>query len=143
MHNDIELIRECYRIGEQSCCQKKKVGCIITIDNQIISTGYNCIKDKNFDCQSGECSQNIDNKCLMIIHAEQNAIFDAMKKNYDLSKAKLYVNLSPCLPCARLIYGAGIRKIFFSEKYSIFKNQDIDLGEIFLQILNVEIQQIT
>ena len=142
MHKDIEIMREAYRVGANSCCKKKKVGCVIAIKNKIVSTGYNCIKDRNFNCQNGECSQNIENKCLMIIHAEQNVIFDAIKKKIDFTKASLYVTLSPCLPCARLIYGAGIKKIFFSEKYSSFKNNDLDLGLIFLQNLNVEIQQI-
>lgn len=142
MNSDKEFLKMVDQIAEKSFCKKKKVGCIITIENQVVSSGCNCLDGYDFSCSTGDCHQGLGNKCLMIIHAEQNAIIEAMKKNIDLSQATLFVNLSPCLSCARLIYSVGIKKVVFAEQYSIYKQSDIDLGLIFLKSLNVKTKQI-
>ncbi len=141
MNNDLEFIKEAYHVAEKSCCKKKKVGCVIVVDNKIVSSGFNCIENRTFNCAEGECNCGVDNKCLMVIHAEQNAIVNAIRNNVDLAQATLYINLSPCLPCARLIYGFGIKKVVFAEKFSVYKEIEQDLGMLFLQQLNVEIVQ--
>lgn len=140
--DDIDFIKKAYHVAEKSCCQKKKVGCVIVVDNKIVSSGFNCIENRHFNCSKGECHCSIDNKCLMVIHAEQNAIVEAIKNNIDLSNATLYLNLSPCLPCARLIYGFGIKKVVFAEKFSDYKDIEQDLGLLFLKQLNVETFQV-
>lgn len=141
--SDIDFLKKTYEIAEKSCCKKKKVGCVIVVDNKIVSSGYNCIENHHFDCERSECCKGIEKKCLMVIHAEQNAILMANKKNIDFSQATLYVNLSPCLSCARLIFGFGIKKIVFTEKYAEYKQNENDLGLLFLKNLDVEIKQIT
>ena len=143
MSDDKEFLKIACQIAEKSCCQKKKVGCVIVVENKIVSSGYNCIDDYHFNCVNGDCHQGTSNKCLMVIHAEQNAIVEAVKRNVDLSKATLFINLSPCLPCARLVYGFGIRKIVFAEKYSDYKKNEEDFGLLFLENLNVEIKRVT
>ncbi len=142
MLNDEECIKECYKLAEKSYCLKKKVGCLIVADGEIVGTGYNCIPGRNCDCAKRECYQRSKDQCLMVIHAEHNAIIDAVKKNVDFSRASLYVNLSPCIACARLLYSVGIRKVFFAEKYSDYKGLDEDYGEIFLTSLGVEMTRV-
>ncbi|MDR2401997.1 MAG: cytidine deaminase [Cytophagales bacterium] len=142
MNEDREFLKLAYQIAEKSCCKKKKVGCLIVWENKIVSSGYNCIIDHHFNCAAEECHQGFADKCLMVIHAEQNAIVEAVKKNVDFVKATLFISLSPCLSCARLIHGFGIKKIVFAEKFSDYKKNEEDFGLLFLKNLNIEIRQV-
>lgn len=142
MNDDLEFLKKAYLVAEKSCCQKKKVGCVIVVNNKIVSSGFNCIEDHHFNCAEGECRCGFDNKCLMVIHAEQNAIVEAIRNSVDLAKATMFLTLSPCLPCARLIYGFGIKKVVFAEKFSDYKDLEQDPGLTFLSTLNVETIQV-
>jgi dCMP deaminase len=45
--------------------------------------------------------------------------------------------LSPCLPCSRLIYSAGIKKVFFDKSYAAYKGLQNDEGVDFLNKFGV------
>lgn len=92
---------------------KHKVGAVIVSDdNRILGTGYN-----GFVSGFNDTSVDWDKRDLVrphIIHAEMNAI---LYSKTNLSNTRLYVTMSPCMECIKLIAAAGIKKIIFQEPY--------------------------
>jgi dCMP deaminase len=72
------------------------------------------------------------------LHAEENAILYAVKNGSGLAGATLYVTLSPCLPCARIIFSSGIKKVIYKSSYAEFKGYLSDEGVDFLNKFGVE-----
>lgn len=99
--------------SENSHCKRNKVGCLIVKDRQIISDGYNGTPS-GF---SNECEDCNNNTLPTVLHAEANAITKIAKSTNSAEGATLYVTLSPCFDCAKLIIQAGIKRIVYSETY--------------------------
>jgi dCMP deaminase len=85
------------------------------------------------------CARDRKGGCSLAIHAEENAILYAAKNSVDLEGSVLYVTLSPCLPCARMIYTSGIKKVIFLHSYAEYKGLDGDEGVEFLRKFGVEV----
>ena len=79
----------------------------------------------------------------MAIHAEQNAILYAVKNKTSVDGSTLYVTLSPCLACARIIYSAGITKVVYLNSYAEHKGIDTDEGVDFLLKFGVKAERYT
>ena len=130
-----------HRFAELSSCERKKVGAIIVKDNRIISIGYNGTPAgwENV-CEEEVKWPNGDVQFLVtkpeVIHAEQNAIAKLARSNESGLGAEMYVTCSPCVECAKQIYGSGIKKVYYKDCY---KNDD---GIKFLEKCNVETEQI-
>lgn len=102
-------------VSTLSYCKRKKVGCVIVKNNNIVSFGYNGTPTgENNKC---ECNKNITKK--NVIHAELNAIIKASKNNVNINKSTMYITLSPCIYCAKLILQSGVKKVFYVEKYHL------------------------
>ena len=140
---DTKYLRMARIWAENSYAERRKVGCLIVKDNIIISDGYN-------GCPSGfenkcEDTRYIDEKhCRLcgrehcegcdnietftkpyVLHAEANAITKLAKSNNSSEGATLYVNLSPCLQCAKLIIQSGIVRVVYIEKYRTTDGLDL------------------
>jgi dCMP deaminase len=99
--------------SKNSHCSRMKVGCLIINNKSIISDGYNG-SPEGFPnvCESD------DNITLpYVLHAEANAITKLAKGTQSSIGSTLYVTLSPCYECSKLIIQSGIKKIVFSEVY--------------------------
>ena len=95
-----------------SHCTRKKVGALIVKDRMIISDGYNGTPS-GFD---NSCE--IDNKTKWeVLHAEANAILKCAKHGTSCNESTLYLTLSPCKECSKLIHQSGIKRVVFIEKY--------------------------
>jgi dCMP deaminase len=132
-------------LAGKSHCVKIKVGAVLTQDTRIISLGYNGPPAGTHNCdeewpQTG-CARDRKGGCSLAIHAEENAILYAAKNNAQLEGATLYVTLSPCLACARVIFTTGIKKVIFLKSYAEYKGIDSDEGVEFLRKFNVNVQQ--
>jgi dCMP deaminase len=103
-------------IAELSYAERKKVGCVIVKDASIISMGYNGTP-AGFD---NKC-ETIENGELVtrpeVLHAESNAIAKVAKSPNCSDDADLYVTLSPCFECSKLIIQSGIKRVFYREQY--------------------------
>jgi dCMP deaminase len=77
----------------------------------------------------------------LAIHAEQNAILYAVKNKTDVEGATLYITLSPCLACARIIYSTGIRRVLYLNSYAEHKGLDLDEGVEFLKKFGVTVER--
>ena len=75
------------------------------------------------------------------MHAEQNAILYASKNGVPIEGCTIYVTLSPCLPCARIIFTMGIKKVIYLNSYAEYKGIGIDEGVEFLKQFGVQVER--
>src|ERR1700750_1723545 len=125
----------------RSHCIKAHVGAVLTRDTRIISIGYNGPPAHTHNCDeewpAEGCPRDSKGSCSLALHAEENAILYAVKNGAKLEGATLYTTLSPCLPCARLIFSAGIKHVFFMHSYAEYKGLPSDEGVDFLNRFGV------
>lgn len=141
---DIQYMRMAKVWAENSHAIRSKVGALLVKDGMIISDGYNGTP-KGFD---NNCEIEIwsfrpeDGKYLElktkpeVLHAEANAITKVAKSTNSSEGATLYVTMSPCLECAKLIIQAGIKRVVYNEKYRITDGLDL------LEKAGIEVEQI-
>jgi len=119
-------------VSKASYCEKYKVGAVIVKDDNIISFGYNGMPP-GFDniCE-------IDGKTKKeVLHAESNAITKCAKSIYSSNNSQMYLTLSPCHNCAKLILQSGIKEVYYIQQYK--DTSGIEL----LKQSNVHVEQIS
>lgn len=132
-------------LAKRSHCIKRHVGAVLAKDTRIISIGYNGPPAGTHNCdeewpETG-CSPDSKGSCTLAIHAEQNAIMFAVKNKASVDGSTLYVTLSPCLACARIIFSMGIEKVIYLNSYATYKGLAADEGIDFLRRFGVEVIQ--
>jgi len=130
---DKAYLRMAYEWANLSYCQRKKVGAIIVKNRMIISDGYNG-SPSGFD---NNCEDDEGNTQWYVLHAEANAILKCATSTQSAEGATLYITLSPCKDCSKLILQAGIKRIVYIEQY-----KDTS-GLQFLEKSEINVQQIT
>lgn len=118
--------------AELSHCQRKQVGALIVKDDMIISDGYNGTPSGFDNC----CENEQGETYWYVLHAEANAILKVAKSTNNARGATLYLTLSPCKDCSKLILQAGIQRVVFVKLYK--DNEGVD----FLQSAGVDVEQI-
>jgi len=105
-------------LSKLSYAERKKVGCLIVKDTQVISEGYNGTPT-GFD-NTCEYYNHIDEIYTKpeVLHAESNAITKLARSTNSSSSSTLYVTLAPCYECAKLIIQAGIKRVVYSDSYT-------------------------
>lgn len=99
--------------GQLSYCQRKKVGAIIVKDKMIISDGYNGTPSGFENC----CEDEDHNTKWYVLHAEANAILKVARSTQSCEGATLYITLSPCKDCSKLIHQSGIKRVVYNQEY--------------------------
>jgi dCMP deaminase len=129
-------------LAERSHCVKAQVGAVLTKDTRIISIGYNGPPAGTHNCDEEwpdtGCPRDSKNSCSLALHAEENAILYAVKNGSTLDGSTLYLTLSPCLACARIIFSSGIKKVWYKSSYAEYKGLPSDEGVDFLNRFGVE-----
>ena len=113
-------------VAKRSNCVSRKVGAVITVDNQIVATGYNGAPKGLHHCvDQGGCLRKLNKiesgtrqEVCRAAHAEQNAIISAAVKGVSIKNGTLYTNTYPCSICTRMIINAEIKKIVYDSDYS-------------------------
>lgn len=118
--------------GKLSHCHRKKVGAVIVKDRMIISDGFNGTPT-GFE---NPCEDEDGYTKWYVLHAEANAISKVASSTQSCKGATLYITLSPCKECSKLIHQAGIKRIVYQNGYKD------DSGLNFLIKAGVEIEQI-
>lgn len=96
-----------------SYCKRKQVGAIIVRDRMIISDGYNGTPSGfNNCCEDDEGLTN-----WYVLHAEANAILKVARSTQSCDGATLYITLSPCKECSKLIHQSGIKRVVYQNGY--------------------------
>jgi dCMP deaminase len=132
-------------LAKRSHCIKRHVGAVLAKDTRIISIGYNGPPSGTHNCdeewpETG-CPRDSKGSCSLALHAEQNAILYAVKNKTDVEGATLYVTLSPCIACARIIYTMKIKKVIYLRSYAEYKGIPNDEGVDFLRKFGVEAEK--
>ena len=99
--------------GELSYCKRRKVGALIVKDKMIISDGYNGTPTgfENF------CEDDKGYTKWYVLHAEANAIAKVSSSTQSTNGSTLYITLSPCKECSKLIFQSGIKRVVYNKKY--------------------------
>ena len=112
-----------------SHCKRKQVGALIVKGKMIISDGYNGTPTGFDNC----CEDDAGNTKWHVLHAEANAILKVASSTQACQGATLYITLSPCKECSKLIHQSGIRRVVYANAYKD------DSGIDFLKKANIEI----
>ena len=126
--------------AELSSAKRLHVGAIVVKDDRIISIGYNGMPSG----WTNECEETIhgsDDTVYLItkeevIHAEANAIIKLAKSGDRGDGSTLFCTHAPCIHCAKLIYGAGVTKVYYRDTYRDTKGID------FLEKCNIEVEKV-
>lgn len=114
LRKHITYLRMASEWSQNSCCGRKKVGALIVKDHMIISDGYNGTPT-GF---TNDCEDLDGNTHWYVLHAEANAITKLAKHaSSNAEGSTLYVTLSPCKECCKLIIQSGIKRVIYKEEY--------------------------
>lgn len=132
------------RFAQLSSAVRLKVGSVIVKENRIISIGYNGMPSGwTNDCEHwvnvkdplSDADKILKTKDE-VLHAEENAILKLARDGESGSGATLFATHAPCVQCAKMIYGAGITKVYYRTAY-----RDT-IGVDFLAKCNIEVEQV-
>jgi dCMP deaminase len=115
-----------------SYCKRKQVGAIIVRDRMIISDGYNGTPSGFENC----CEDEEGLTQWYVLHAEANAILKVARSTQSCDNATLYITLSPCKECSKLIHQSGIKRVVYQNGYRDTSGID------FLVKAGIEVSQI-
>ena len=110
---DQAYLRMASEWGKLSHCKRKQVGAIIVKDRMIISDGYNGAPTGFENC----CEDENGETKWMVLHAEANAILKVAASTQSSEGATLYITLSPCRDCSKLILQSGIKRVVYARAY--------------------------
>lgn len=147
--------------AQLSSAIRLKVGAIVVKDNRVISIGYNgtpagwdnVCEYKDYDLSrtfegnyfpgSEEIYPEVDDRGRYklttrpeVIHAEANAIAKLARTHESGQDADMFITHAPCMECAKMIYSAGIKKVYYRHQY---RNTD---GVDFLNKCNIGVEQV-
>lgn len=107
--------------AELSSARRLKVGAIVVKDNRVISIGYNGTPSGwDNSCEDWVQTSEVGYDWVTkkeVIHAEANAIAKLARNVESGLDASMFVTHAPCMDCAKLIYGAGIREVYYKNQY--------------------------
>ncbi len=129
---DKAYLRMALQWGRLSHCKRKQVGALIVKDSMIISDGYNGTPTGFDNC----CEDENEKTLWYVLHAEANAIMKVAKSTNNSNGATLYITLSPCKECSKLVLQSGIKRVVYIKSYKD------DSGIKFLKQAGVEVEQI-
>ena len=129
---DVAYLKMAKEWAKLSYCKRKQVGALIVKDKMIISDGYNGTPS-GFE---NICEDEDNYTKWYVLHAEANAILKVASSTQSCQGATLYITMSPCKECSKLIHQSGIKRLVFAEAYKD------DSGLKFLEKAGVELVHI-
>jgi len=138
-------------ISQRATCDRGKSSCLIVMDKRIISTGYvgsitgqsHCSEVGHLMVKKLNNDNSVSEHCIRTVHAEQNAIAQAVKNGVSVERSTIYVTMEPCDACARLLIQCGIARVVCQKYYhngqltrELFREANVEL----FVINNVELK---
>ena len=117
---DMRYLRMAAIWSENSYCKRRQVGALIVKDKMIISDGYNGTPS-GFE---NVCEEDNVTKPY-VLHAEANAITKIARSGNNSNGSTLYVTVSPCIECSKLIIQAGIKRVVYAREYRLTDGVDL------------------
>lgn len=130
---DVAYLRMAREWSKLSYCKRRQVGALIVKDKMIISDGYNGTPTGFENC----CEDDQGATKWYVLHAEANAILKVASSTQTCEGATLYITMSPCKECSKLVHQAGITRIVYLNEYKD------NSGIAFLEKAGISIQHIT
>jgi len=128
---DHTFLEMAYVFANLSKAKRRKVGCIIVKDGQVISNGFNGTPSGfNNRCEVNDITKP------EVLHAESNALMKIARSTNSSIGSTMYLTCSPCFECAKLIIQSGIIRLVYKEDYR--KEDGIDL----LRLTDIIIEKI-
>lgn len=109
---DQAYMRMAFEWSKLSYCKRKQVGALIVKDRMIISDGFNGTPTGFENC----CEDDGETKWY-VLHAEANAILKVASSTQSCKNSTLYITLSPCKECCKLIHQSGIKRVVYANAY--------------------------
>src|SRR5574344_146133 len=138
--NDIDYMNLAVIESKKSMCVRIQVGCVIVKDNEVLvktcnGTGVDC---RNIECIRDELGikSGTRREVCRSLCAEQEAISYAASNGINIKGSTIYINTFPCHICAKLLYQAGIKKIYYRSEY------DDPMSRAFIKFRNIDIERI-
>jgi dCMP deaminase len=129
---DIAYLKMALEWSKLSYCKRRQVGVLIVKDRMIISDGYNGTPT-GFE---NICEDDENYTKWYVLHAEANAIMKVSASTQSSKGATLYITLSPCRECSKLIFQSGIKRLVYNKEYKdtsgidFLKKSGIDITHI-------------
>jgi dCMP deaminase len=114
MYMDIAL-----RVSKESHCPRKQVGCAIVTESQMVATGLNGMAEGGLNDWPYTEDGNPE-----VVHAELQALGKMLEQGVSAKDSTVYVSLSPCLDCAKLLVRAKVKRVVYLESYR--KSEGLD-----------------
>ena len=121
---DEYFMRMAHLAKERSTCLRRKVGAVLVKGRRILATGYNGAPSGITHCEVTGCLRQQMNvpsgqrhELCRGLHAEQNVIIQCALYGLSTKDAILYVTVTPCIICAKMIINAGIKEIVIDGEY--------------------------
>ena len=130
---DTAYIKMAQEWAKLSHCERRQVGALIVKDRMIISDGFNGTPT-GFE---NPCETEENFTKWYVLHAEANAILKVASSTQSCKGATLYITMSPCKECSKLIHQAGIKRVVYANTYKD------DSGLKFLKKAGVELMHLT
>ena len=131
----------CKETSKLSTCQSKQVGAVLVKEDRILAIGYNGVPsglphccDMHFDSREEHSEWSTTHE----LHAEQNVISFCAKNSISTKDSVIFVSLSPCIHCAKIILAAGVKEVYYLEEYDRDKK-----GIEFLKQNGVDVRCVT
>tara|TARA_Y100000589_G_scaffold318618_1_gene346304 strand:- start:2277 stop:2744 length:468 start_codon:yes stop_codon:yes gene_type:complete len=130
---DRAYLRMATEWAKLSHCKRRQVGAIIVKNNIIIADGFNGTPSGFENC----CEDSDGKTHWYVLHAEANAILKLAKSNNRGQNSTLYITLSPCKDCSKLILQAGIKRVVYIKGYKDSAGIDF-LSKAGIEIVQIE-----
>lgn len=106
---------------------RAQVGAILVKDNNIISMGWNGTPS-GFDNECEIRLDEFDERSLItkpeVLHAETNCITKVARSSQSSHGSTMYITISPCMECAKLIAQSGVQRVVYKKFYKDKKSLD-------------------
>jgi len=126
---DLAYLKMAKEWAKLSYCKRKQVGALIVKGKMIISDGYNGTPT-GFE---NACEDEENYTKWYVLHAEANAILKVAASTQSCQGATLYITMSPCKECSKLIHQSGIKRLVYAQAYKD------DSGLKFLEKAGIEL----
>jgi dCMP deaminase len=103
-------------VATRATCPRARVGCVLTREHRILTTGYNGAPRGVEHCSEAGCIV-VHDHCQRAVHAEANAIVQGALHGVGLAGATAYCTHEPCVNCSKLLISAGVRRIVYLTAY--------------------------
>lgn len=117
---DDYFLQMAVNVASRATCPRLHVGAVLTWENRVSGTGYNGSLPTEPHCDESGCLM-VDNHCIRTIHAEENAVHNALGRPANTCYCTHY----PCLYCLKTLLAYGVKRIVYADQYKPYPARDV------------------